>query len=262
MDTTYTVVAQVATGCTVVDTIRIKIKQSPPINIGNDTSFCKGDSLLLHAPAGFTSYEWQDGGTGNGYTVYQQGLYWLHATAANGCISKDSISIKSIYPLPVNFLSAAADICDGKNLLLQAIDNWTSYLWFDNSKSSSVTVNAAGNYWLQVTSADGCVATDTVVVSSVKDCTNNIYFPNAFTPDGNGNNDTWKPIVHGVTVNYKLDIYNRLGEKVFETTDYKKAWDGLYKGKKQPPDTFVWYCIYQFTGAPLKIEKGPLILVR
>jgi gliding motility-associated-like protein len=260
-DTTYTVVAQVAIGCTVVDTIRITMKQSPPLNIGNDTSFCAGNKLVLQAPNGFNNYVWQDGSSGNTFTASQAGLYWLHAIAANGCISRDSISIKNVYPLPVNFIATGADICDGKNLELTALGSWPVYRWFNNSSSASVTINAAGHYWLQVTSADGCSATDTIVVSS-KDCVNGIWFPNVFTPDNNGKNDTWKPVVHGIPQNFRLSIYNRLGEKVFETTDFRKGWDGLYKGKQQPPDTFVWYCIYQFAGAAAKMEKGPLILVR
>ena len=262
MDTTYTVVAEIYPGCTVVDTIRIKVNQSLPIHIGNDTSLCKGDSVLLQAQAGFNNYEWQDGSAGTNYIATQQGLYWLHATAANGCISKDTVAIKAVYPLPADFLPSATTICDGKNLELKAIGNWPAYLWFDNSTGSSVTVNSTGSYWLQVTSADGCIGKDTIVVSSSTDCITGIYFPNAFTPDNNGNNDNWKPIVHGDLLKYRLDIYNRFGEKVFETTDYKKAWDGIFKGRRQPPDTFVWYCIYQFAGAAAKMEKGPLVLVR
>jgi gliding motility-associated-like protein len=216
----------------------------------------------LKAPGGFTNYQWQDGSNGNTYTATQQGLYWLHATAANGCISKDSLIVKSVYPLPVNFLSATADICEGKNLQLNAIGTWPSYLWFNNNNTSSVTVDAAGKYWLRVTSADGCSATDTIIVNNVTDCSNAIHFPNAFTPNNDGNNDTWKPVIRGVPVNYKLSIYNRFGEKLFETTDYKQAWDGSFNNKRQAPDTFVWYCIYQFAGDAAKIEKGPLILVR
>ncbi len=261
VDTTYTVVALVANGCTVIDTIRIKTKQAPVINIGNDTSLCKGANLVLQAPAGFSNYLWQDGSTGNSCTISKPGVYWLHATAANGCVAKDSLNIKDIYPLPVNFLDQEMNICDGKNLVLTAIGNWTAYHWFDNSTGSSVSISHAGQYWLQVTSAEGCTATDTIVITS-KDCINSIYFPNAFTPDKNGNNDLYKPVVHGVPVTFRLDIYNRFGEKVFETTDFTKGWDGTYKNKLQPPDGFVWYCAYQFPGNSAKMEKGALILIR
>jgi len=59
-----------------------------------------------------------------------------------------------------------------------------------------------------------------------------------------------------------LVIYNRFGEKVFETLDYKQGWNGVYKGILQPTGAFVWYCVYRFEGAATKIEKGSLILIR
>ena len=262
VDTTYTVVAALSNGCTVVDTIRITVNKSAPLQLGNDTSFCAGDSLVLKAPAGFSSYLWQDGSAGNSFTALQQGLYWLQAKAANGCISKDSVTINKLYPLPLNFLGGSEEICNGKSLLLQPSGSWATYLWFNNSSSASVTVNTAGKYWLQVTSAQGCKGRDTIEVLTGKNCGTGIHFPNAFTPDHNGNNDTWKPVVFTVPAVYHLLIYNRFGEKLFESSDYKQGWDGMYKGRLQPPDTFVWYCSYQFTGADPRLEKGTLILVR
>ncbi|MEP7277350.1 MAG: M43 family zinc metalloprotease [Bacteroidota bacterium] len=262
VDTTYTVVAQVATGCTVIDTVRVSVKRSPPVFLGNDTSFCAGSTLVLHAPPGFNGYQWQDGSSGNTATAAQTGLYWLRATTANGCVSADSVTIKNVYPLPVQFLDAEEETCEGQNLELKAHGNWTTYQWFNNSWGSSVTISMPGLYWLQVTSADGCVARDTIVVSSSQHCTTGIWFPNVFTPDHNGYNDLYRPIVKGMPENFRLFIYNRFGEKVFEATDCKKGWNGLYKNNLQPPGTFVWYCVYQFRGNPVKMQKGTLILVR
>jgi gliding motility-associated-like protein len=262
LDTTYTVVAELANGCTVVDTIRIKVNQSTLLHLGNDTSFCAGDSLQLKAPPGFATYLWQDGSSGSTLTTGQQGLYWLQAKAANGCISKDSVLVNNVYPLPLNFLDAGTAICNGKNLELKALGNWSSYLWFNNSSSSSVTINTPGKYWLQVTSTQGCKGRDTIEVLTGKNCSTGIHFPNAFTPDRNGNNDTWKPVAWSVPTLFHLLIFNRFGEKVFETTDFKQGWDGMFKGKLQPPETFVWYCTYQLTGAAAQLEKGTLVLVR
>ena len=262
VDTTYTVVAQVATGCTVIDTVRVMVNHSPDIHIGNDTSFCEGGHSLLQAPVGFTNYTWQDGSSGNQFNAVQKGLYWLSATAANGCISHDTVIIENVYPLPVQFLDAEAETCDGKDLEIKAIGTWSSYQWFNHFDTPSITVNKAGHYWLEVTNTDGCTARDTIVVSNNKGCTYSIHFPNAFTPDHDNNNDTYKPVVYGMPVNYRLVIYNRFGEKVFETTDYKQGWNGVYKGILQPTGAFVWYSVYRFEAAATKIEKGSLILIR
>ena len=262
VDTTYTVVAQVANGCTVIDTVRVKVDQSPDIHIGNDTSFCEGGSVVLKAPAGFNGYKWQDGSSGNSFTAFQQGLYWLSATALNGCVSRDTMFIKNVYPLPVQFLDAEAETCDGRDIELKALGTWSAYLWFNNNNGPSITVNKAGHYWLQVTNADGCTARDIIAVSNNKGCNYSIHFPNAFTPDHDNNNDTYKPIVYGLPASFRLVIYNRFGEKVFETLDCKQGWNGVYKGILQPTGAFVWYCVYRFEGGATKIEKGSLILVR
>ncbi|MEO6315392.1 MAG: M43 family zinc metalloprotease [Chitinophagaceae bacterium] len=262
VDTTYIVVAQVDSGCTVIDSIRITVKKSPQINIGSDTSFCAGDSLLLTAPAGFSKYLWQDGSGNSTYTATRKGIYWLRAEAINGCTSVDTAIIKNIYPLPANFLNATAEICNGKMLELKANSNWSAYKWSNSSTAPSVNINAAGNYWLQVTSADGCVARDSITVMAGKQCGSGIYFPNAFTPDKNSYNDTYKPVVYTMPEKFQLFIYNRFGEQVFTTTDCKKGWDGVYKGKPQSSATFVWYCKYQFAGGAPKLEKGALVLIR
>ena len=261
-DTTYTVVGQLANGCTVVDTIRIKVNHSMPLQLGNDTSFCAGDSLVIKAPAGFSNYVWQDGSAAPVYTAAAAGLYYLQATAPNGCVSKDSLYVKNVYPTPLNFLDAATSICNGKTLQLQPVGSWSAYHWSNNSSSPYINITNTGTYWLQVTSADGCRGSDTIVVQQGKNCGIGIYFPNAFTPDGNGSNDTYKAIVYTVPDKFHLLIYNRFGEKVFETTDFKQGWNGVYKGLAQPAGGFAWYCAYQFTGAPAKMEKGSLVLVR
>ena len=331
-DTSYTVVAEVANGCTVVDTIRITVNKSIPLNLGNDTSFCVGGFAVLKAPNGFSAYLWQDGSTNQTYTATQKGLYWVQATHSNGCISKDTAEIKQVYslpavslgndfeiclneihvlnagagfasylwqdssvnatystsrtgvyrvqvtdnnncknadtviitgykPIPQNFIDSSISICIGRNNELRAKGIWKSYLWNNNARGSSITIVTAGNYWLEVTNDEGCNARDTIKVIA-KDCAKGIYFPNAFTPDNDGRNDTYKPVVNGKIEKIKFIIYNRLGEKVFETSDPFRGWDGVYKGKPQASNTFVWYCNYQFAGDIVKIEKGTVILVR
>jgi gliding motility-associated-like protein len=60
----------------------------------------------------------------------------------------------------------------------------------------------------------------------------------------------------------KLSIYNRFGEKVFETADILKGWDGTYKGKVQDSNTFVFYYSYRFAGDIVKSAKGTVALIR
>jgi gliding motility-associated-like protein len=115
-------------------------------------------------------------------------------------------------------------------------------------------------YWLEVTSAQGCSNREYIDVKE-KVCKKYIYFPNAFAPAGNQNR-VFRPILSGLVVKYHLYIYNRWGQKVFETSDPHMGWDGNINGKPQDGNSFVWYCQYQFAGDPEKIEKGTVILIR
>ena len=59
-----------------------------------------------------------------------------------------------------------------------------------------------------------------------------------------------------------LSIYNKFGQKVFETNNYEDAWDGIFMGKKQDPGVYVWICSYRFSNKNSKKNKGYLVLVR
>lgn len=67
------------------------------------------------------------------------------------------------------------------------------------------------------------------------------YAPNAFTPDGNGNNETFLPQGHAVDYNkYYLSIYDRWGELIYKTDDYTQGWDGTVNGLLVQEDVYIW----------------------
>ncbi|MBL0135725.1 MAG: gliding motility-associated C-terminal domain-containing protein [Chitinophagaceae bacterium] len=75
-------------------------------------------------------------------------------------------------------------------------------------------------------------------------------------------NNTFKPIVYGVLENFYMAIYNRYGQKVYETTDATKGWNGQINGQQQGTNTFVWTARYKFVGQVMKVDKGTVTLVR
>ena len=88
-----------------------------------------------------------------------------------------------------------------------------------------------------------------------------IYVPSGFTPNGDGRNDIFKPLYYGKLMNCRFVIFNRPGQKVFETTDCTRGWDGKIKGIAQT-GTFVWTLSYQFEGENKKEAKGTVTLIR
>jgi gliding motility-associated-like protein len=88
---------------------------------------------------------------------------------------------------------------------------------------------------------------------------NDIYIPNAFSPNNDGLNDTWRINGLEVTPNAKVTVYNRYGEIVFETTGKTLEWDGTYKGQPLAIDSYV-YMVDLKNGMPLR--KGTVMIVR
>lgn len=136
---------------------------SPSIDLGNDSSICQGESLVLNAYYSGSSYLWQDGSTDSTLQAIASGLYYV--TVTNSCGSDiDSINI-IVDPLPSFTLGVDTAVCTGTTLLLSASVPNASYLWQDGSSSSSFLVNQPGIYWLQVTNNCGSIS-DTIEITS------------------------------------------------------------------------------------------------
>ena len=88
----------------------------------------------------------------------------------------------------------------------------------------------------------------------------NVGFPTAFSPNGDGVNDFFE-LNGGPVRTLTLSIYNRWGEKVFETDDITKGWDGKFKGTTQPMETYVWTVSYTYGQKVQKSIIGNLALL-
>lgn len=165
-------------------------------------------------------------------------------TSATGCSSYKEQPVV-VYPVPV--VSAGPDkvVLEGGYVTLNgtATGNALQYLWTPatalNNPAVAQPVAAPTDdidYTLTVTSGDGCVALDNVLVKVLKTPT----VPNAFSPNGDGVHDRWEiPYLdsyHGATV----EIFNRYGQKVFESKGYAKAWDGTRNGNPLPVGTYYY----------------------
>lgn len=88
------------------------------------------------------------------------------------------------------------------------------------------------------------------------------YIPNAFTPNGDGINDFFKPVIFGNVINYEFNVYSRWGHLVFQSTDITKGWDGSLNGFNQNSGIFAWNCIFQVEGQKQEDKKGLVVLIR
>jgi gliding motility-associated-like protein len=150
---------------------------------------------------------------------------------------------------------------------LEARTFGTTVLWNpDNNLNNPAIYNPVfkGNteqqYTIDITTKSGCLTTDTQQVKIVPSI--EVFVPNAFTPNGDGNNDVLKPIFFGIRQMRYFRIYNRWGQLFYQTQTSKQGWDGNFKGIKQDVQTIVW--MFEGIGADGKIytKRGTSLLLR
>jgi gliding motility-associated-like protein len=219
-------------GCDSIRTIDLTVK--PGYFSMINQSICEGQSFL-------------------GYNI--TGIYKDTLIAANGCDSIRTLNL-IVIEKPKPDLGPDKEICEGDSLTLSP-GNFSSYLWQNGSALQSIVASQPGVYSVTVTETCGS-AIDNVRVKT-KDCTP--YFPSAFTPNNDGKNDLFKILNAYNLQQYELVIYNRWGQKIFQTKDPSIGWDGVFGGRSQNAGIYVWYSNFKRNGMQTNL-KGTLILIR
>ena len=244
-------------GCTKRDTINVSYKPSPVVALGNDTTLCEGTNKILDASNPSSSYLWQNGNTSSGFNVTAPGLYHVTVTM-NGCTKKDSVNISYMLK-PVFNLGRDTFICNGNQILLTPnLSGNYSYTWQNGSTSPVYTVTQPGSYKLTVSNICG-TKTDEIIIDKG---TCLLLMPNAFTPNNDGLNDLFRIKYPAFIKTFHMTVYNRWGEKIFETKDPSKGWDGKYKGMAQPMANYTWMISYTDIDGKSASTRGNVILIR
>ncbi|WP_207496843.1 gliding motility-associated C-terminal domain-containing protein [Aridibaculum aurantiacum] len=247
----YWVEASDAAGCKVRDTIDISSNPINSFNFPGDTSICEQSSITLALqPHAGTSITWSDGTTGNTNTLYGG---TIGITANNiGCIRTSQLNV-GIRPLPRISAGRDTSMCMGFTVPLSVsyAGAGAQYLWSTGSRDSTITTGTAGSYWAEAT-VNGCSYRDTVVVA-YKDCSCEVTIPNAFSPNNDGINDFFKPTIQCAPINFKMTIFNRYGQKLYEGFDYVRGWNGQVNGSLLGVGTY--YYIITFINQNLKREE-------
>lgn len=217
------------------------------------------------------TYSWfPSGGNGRTASGLAPGNYTVTVTDSRSCIRNINISIVTA-TTPVVSISQKKDATcfgdrDGTATALAAGGN-TPYTYAWNTipvQNNATAINlAAGNYTVTATDNNGCVATSTVQINEppAGSC-GDVYFPNAFTPNGDLKNDDFGVLGNIAAIsNYLLLIYNRYGELIFYSRDPFKRWDGFYKGK-QNTGSYVWVATFTYKGTIKRDEQGFVTIIR
>ncbi|MDP4261022.1 MAG: gliding motility-associated C-terminal domain-containing protein [Bacteroidota bacterium] len=255
--------------CTQTDTVTVLFNSfllSPPVN---DVKLCKGRPAQALSVQGQNVLWYTDpvGGTGSPIAPVPSTVdtgrvtHWVTQTI-RGCESPRVPMLVKVIDKPMFELGEAFIIpCDALGITLQVIpDGETNYTWSNGSNESSIVASTRGKYWLYAENMCGNHSDSVVAVECKDKC---VQFPTAFTPNSDGKNDIYQAACFCPVSKYKLAIYNRNGEAVFQTTDPKAGWNGYFKGKLQPNGVYIF--ITEFFDFVLKqtfTEKGTLVLVR
>lgn len=222
---------------------------------GSVEIFASGSTmpLVFSTDNGFT---WQDSAI---FRNLAAGSYHIAAKDTNQCISyydHNPLIVNSI-PVTTIQLSQTGTICHGQEWNLTPGTGFLSYVWQDGSTQSTFKTSDEGLYWVTVTDTNGCILTDSVLV--VK-CSGLFGVPSAFSPDLDGKNEVFRVIAfHPEKIlEFRMYIYNRWGQLIFETNSLLGYWDGRYAG--HPCDAGVYSYLIEFRAEDgyLSGQKSPL----
>ena len=223
-------------GCVGSDVVNVAFIPIPEFELGPHLTRCPNEEVLLQAGpfASPTTVLWNGTSSGVTHTASESG--WYTATATSGqCQFSDSVYVAFDEPI-TPLLAAEQHKCLETDLVLDASEGIgdhlfpVSYLWETGDYDAVVVLDHAGEYGLTIYNA--CESVGMEVTVNAIDCGCNIFVPSAFTPDNDGHNDRFIPIIGCTPDDYELVIVNRWGEEVFKTNDVSEGWLGERQGGK------------------------------
>jgi len=278
--TTYIVTVTDVNNCKVIDSVQVVVNDNPQISLQKTDAHCGQSDGSVTANVsggnGIYTYLWSPiASTNSQINNIPAGNYSVTVTS-NSCSSISSITVADLLGVQALF-SMSATIVDVDELVYfyDHSIGATSWYWTFGDGNTSILQNPTNIYsipanydvWLYVEDSFGCndSTSQTILVKDVF----MIYIPNSFTPNGDGINDVFIPFGTRIDAEkYIMQIYDRWGKKVFETTDLNKGWDGTVNGKPiaekdMMTAVFVYYIYVVEEGMDADREyRGSIHLIR
>jgi len=243
--------------CIARDTIRVLENDSAYFSMGRDTILCMEETYNLYVPEDVLKYNWSTGDKDSMITVDKADKYFLEVERG-GCSYTDTVEV--LYAEPP-YLGNDTVLCNGDEHVLNGRSILSSYYtWNTGEMLDSIILSTAGLYTLTVENRCGVTRDSIQIDYKVCDC--DPYIPNAFTPNNDGRNDMFGPLMKCRIESYEFIVVNRFGEVLFRSTDRMQKWDGTYKGR--PCDVGGYYYLLRLKNISGKddLRKGDVILIR
>lgn len=242
-------------GCFVSDTVNVNITSPISLGLTSDTLLCEGSSMILRSNY---SGVWSTGDIDNAILVDQPGIFTILVNQGP-CLVQDSVHV-AMQLLPSVIITDYEKYCDGESYQLQAIaEHGDYYVWSTGDTTSSILVSES--MMVSVETGNACGRSMNSIDVLFEDCSSMIYMPTSFTPNGDGINDEFWPVISNVK-SYELTIYDRWGRPVFNSRDYSDPWLGnISEGDYFVPNGQYNYHLRCTTEAGNAIERRGYILV-
>lgn len=280
---THTITHTVGQTCPNSETIDITVLDAPTITVNASPDvICNPGEVLFNATVNPTpsamTWDYGDASQSNDlisstHEYTSAGTYNVTVSAtANGCVTTEIYNgMVTVNPTP----TAAFGVLSANGRDVKFTNQSTgalTYEWIFPRDETSNEVDASHSFpddaltydvILVATSDQGC--TDSVTQSVTLEEELLFYVPNAFTPNGDQNNNTFQPtMTSGFEIeSYNLKIFNRWGEMLFETTDPQVGWDGTYQNMKSPTGVYQWVLIFTDVNTDRKYKyDGTMYLLR
>jgi gliding motility-associated-like protein len=281
--TTFYLTVTNSNGCIQRDSLTLHQDSPSQVNPGADRYICLGESTQLGGEPTATgstfaySYEWSptysldDAASPNPMASPMETTTYQLISRTGECVVDTAWVTIEVKPLPVITLTEDLSLGFGESTLLQASGGET-YYWYPQTGLDNYSIPnpvaapaKTTEYHVVVTDSLGCQNEASVMVY-VK---NDLYIPNTFTPNGDGQNDTFMVYGNGVQ-EISLSIYNRWGKLIYQTTEVEAAmsrgWNGTVNGEIQETGIYQWSIKGRhFDGSPLQFkgnQTGTFKLIR
>ncbi|GAB4324706.1 MAG: hypothetical protein Kow00127_17400 [Bacteroidales bacterium] len=227
-------------GCPSEDSTYVDAYPVPDAVITGDEILCEGDTMWLQAPVGAYEYIWNGQATNQPtYMVTDGGTVTLKLS--NICGESTDSKVIQMKPLPAVNLGDDKVLFPGESITLDAGD-YQSYIWNGDPSLSQRyytvaydDINKKDSIYVEV--FDGyCKNSSDIILEAF-----NVEIPNVITPNGDGLNDLFRPGEGWSGINkHTIMVFNRWGEKVWESNNFPKGWDGKQNGRPVADGTYYW----------------------
>ncbi|MDP2176699.1 MAG: gliding motility-associated C-terminal domain-containing protein [Bacteroidota bacterium] len=248
--------------CTIFDTAILDY-YFVGLDLGPDTFYCGPVDRLLSPQYDYVSYLWNNEIRTKTLRINNPGLYYISIITKEGCFANDSIRISQFPPINGG-LGDDTTICLSSRFNLFASDSMTEYLWNTGSNTRDILVTDAGIYSVWVKNKNGCEERDTIeIFEDPNALPSELFMPNAFTPNDDITNDFYPGNKYtDPGADYLFRIFNRWGEKIFESENPNHQWDGKIKGNIAQQDVYVFYVKYVACDEIERSFRGTFHLIR